>query len=173
MAGVGCFWYNGDMTDIEWAEIRFQYEAGISQRTLATKYGVSQATISRRAGKENWCITERITPVSLIRSDAQDKKTDVLIVADTLLDKVAEQAETVDDPRDIKNLADTLSQIHKIKLTSHSSDKPTASGIPAELLPYATLDELAQLDSIVKAIEERKLQAEQEAAGVRPLRKHS
>jgi hypothetical protein len=52
-----------------------------------------------------------------------------------------------------------------------ADQRPTASGLPAELLPYATLDELAALDAIVKAIEERKLQQEQEAAGVRPLRR--
>src|SRR6266566_8969108 len=48
-----------DMTrskDIDWAAIKTEHEQGISQRSLAAKYGISQASISKRAIKEQWVV---------------------------------------------------------------------------------------------------------------------
>src|SRR6266566_3615661 len=48
-----------DMTrskNIDWAAIKTEHEQGISQRSLAAKYGISQASISKRAIKEQWVV---------------------------------------------------------------------------------------------------------------------
>ncbi len=42
--------------DIDWAAIKTEHEQGISQRSLAAKYGISQASISKRAIKEQWVV---------------------------------------------------------------------------------------------------------------------
>lgn len=163
------------MTD--WPTIRAQYEQGISQRSLAVKYGISQAAISKHAKKETWVVSEVIIPQSAITDDNSEpvetsEQTTVEIVEKALRSLAQHLSEDNMDLKSHKLFADALSQYVKLKLlVAPADERPTASGLPAELLPYATLDELAALDSIVKAIEERKLQQEQEAAGIRPLKR--
>jgi hypothetical protein len=40
--------------DIDWAQVRAEYEGGASLRTLAVKYGVSKSVIGERKYKEKW-----------------------------------------------------------------------------------------------------------------------
>lgn len=45
---------------MNWRKIKAEYIAGgISQRALAVKYGISQATVERRAKKEKWTAKRR------------------------------------------------------------------------------------------------------------------
>ena len=45
---------------MSWRKIKAEYIAGgISQRALAEKYGISQATVERRAKKEKWTAKRR------------------------------------------------------------------------------------------------------------------
>lgn len=45
---------------MNWRKIKAEYLAGgISQRALAEKYGISQATVERRAKKEKWTAKRR------------------------------------------------------------------------------------------------------------------
>ncbi len=74
----------------------------------------------------------------------------------------------------IQILMDALSQVHKINLTS-ASDKPTESGIAAELLSYFDTEQLhewseleAQQDAILEAVQAYKLEQEQ---GIKSIRK--
>jgi len=168
----------------DWFLIRSEYEQGISQNTLAKRHGISQQAISKRARKEAWQVLammpEVVSPTTSYNQTQPDPDENIptIEIVEKALRSLAQHLNENEDGymdlRSHKLFADALSQYVKLKLlVAPADDNPTASGLPAELLPYATLDELAALDSIVKAIEERKLQAEQEAAGVRPLRKHS
>lgn len=164
---------------VDWFLIRSEYEQGISQNTLAKRHGISQQAISKRARKEEWQILEMmpqvVSPTTSYNQPDPDEDTPTIEIVERALRSLAQHLNEDDGKMDLKShklFADALSQYVKLKLLVAPADqRPTASGLPAELLPYATLDELAALDSIVKAIEERKLQAEQEAAGVRPLRR--
>ena len=47
-------------TGVNWRKIKAEYIAGgISQRAIAQKYGISQATVERRAKKEKWTAKRR------------------------------------------------------------------------------------------------------------------
>lgn len=54
---------------INWTNIRAEYEQGASQRSLSTKYGVSQARISQIAKRDGWIIAPLIIPTQLITPD--------------------------------------------------------------------------------------------------------
>jgi hypothetical protein len=47
---------------IDWQAIQAEYEQGISQRSLAAKYNLSQPAISQYAKSHGWLITRLITP---------------------------------------------------------------------------------------------------------------
>jgi hypothetical protein len=53
----------------DWQAIRAEYEQGASQRSLATKYGISQAAISKRCLKEGWVIASVVMPTESVVSD--------------------------------------------------------------------------------------------------------
>lgn len=166
------------MSTIDWPAIREKFEQGISQRTLARRYGVNQASISRRANKEAWNINPRITPASERISDAlPEKPPETLAEAvEALIQKVIVYAQRDNlEVKDVKLLADAISQFHKIRLTSPSTQQFTESGFPADLLTYLTTDQLAEIaqhrqamDEVLEVAKARKLEAEQ---GIHTLRK--
>lgn len=167
-------------SSVDWPAIRAQYEQGVSQKTLGAHHNVSQQAISKRARKEGWTV-EQVVPLVVSPTTSYnntqppaDEDIPTIEIVEHALRSLAQHLNNNDemDLRGHKLFADALSQYVKLKLLVAPSDQqPTASGLPAELLPYATLEELSSIEAIMKTIEERKLQQEQEAAGVRPLRR--
>lgn len=46
--------------EVDWTAIQADYEAGLSLRTLAAKYGPSKSTIQNRAKAEQWTVGQKI-----------------------------------------------------------------------------------------------------------------
>jgi Zn-dependent peptidase ImmA (M78 family) len=83
---------------VDWNAIKTEYIAGgTSYRKLCEKYGVSRTTLQRKAKDENWvelrsqaqakAETKIVTNVSRKQAETANK---IIIVADKLLDKIAE-----------------------------------------------------------------------------------
>lgn len=151
----------------DWQAIRAEFEQGISQRSLALKYGTTQASISRHATKEHWCITPRIIPVSVIQETAEE------LSERDLVQKALNQLAVYLDGEGLiglnqhKLFADALSQYIKLKML-FPSDQPTASGIAADLLPFLEMHELTriselqeQIDALLEIASARKLEQTQ------------
>jgi hypothetical protein len=164
------------MTPDQWQEIRTKFEQGISQRTLATKYDVSQSAISQKAKKDQWVITPLIIPQNLITPDKSpaDETSDMALIEKALAQLATFLNNGLADLRDHKLFADALSQYIKLKLIS-PSDKKTESGLAADMLPYFDTDQLhqwseleEQQDAILEAVQARKLETEQ---GIKSIRK--
>ena len=125
------------MSTPDWEAIRADYVAnGLSYRELGKKYGVSHATVARRAGREGWmkqsatiCDTVRDTVNTAIEKQKTDAMLTMLHAADTMaevLDGLAHATKRVlsDDAVNIKQVEslvraininmETLSQLHGI-----------------------------------------------------------
>jgi hypothetical protein len=156
---------------IDWPTIRFQFEHGASKNTLAGVHGVSRQAIIKRARQEGWVVQQVTSPVTPVTDEI-----------DTSAPAIAEQARSIiatymqqnPDYKVLKMLMDSLSQAHKIELTS-PSDKPTASGTPLELMPFLTNEQLSRLadlrhemDEILETATAQKLEAN---TGIMSIRK--
>lgn len=125
------------MSTPDWEAIRADYVAnGLSYRELGKKYGVSHATVARRAGREGWvrqsatiCDTVRDTVDTAIVEQKTDAMLTMIRAADTMaevLEGLANAAKRVlsDDAVNIKQVEslaraininmDTLSQLHGV-----------------------------------------------------------
>ena len=61
-------------TGVSWRKIKAEYIAGgISQRALAEKYGISQATVERRAKKEQWTAKRKAAEGKAIEKVSEKK----------------------------------------------------------------------------------------------------
>lgn len=111
---------------MDWSKIRAEYiEGGISYRKIAEKYNVSFNTLKRIAIKERWtdlrekadhkATTETVKNVGNRKGK---HSTNVLKVADKLLDKITDMLEnmtTVYDTQSIKHLTSALKDLKDIK----------------------------------------------------------
>ena len=88
---------------IDWNAIKTEYiTTDTSYRKLAQTYGVDQATIARRAKKEDW-VSKRQQNVSTVQakivdaiSDKQvDRATKLLTASDKLMEKVVEYMDSM------------------------------------------------------------------------------
>jgi transcriptional regulator with XRE-family HTH domain len=167
---------------IDWPSIRQKFEQGISQRSLAKEYGIRQATISEYATKEGWQkfsrispIPDRITDTPLDTLDSSDSTS----IANFALSDLANHLSGTPEHAKLqltqhKLFADSFSQYVKAKLLL-PSDKPIASGIDSTLLPYLTIEELAEMseyrakeEAILEVARSRKLESE---TGIRSIKK--
>ena len=105
----------------DWQKIQTEYiTSDTSYRKLADKYGIDQATIARKAKKEDW-VSKRQQHLSevqakILSADMEgkvDRAERLMSVADKLLEKV-EQWVAMGEPisaNSIKNLSDALKNI--------------------------------------------------------------
>lgn len=109
---------------MDWKRIKAEYIAGgTSYRKLAEKYNVPFGTLRRIAKQEEW--TQKRTQVEhnvdtgIVDSVSQKetkKAVDIIDVADKLLDKIEELAETlVVDTQSLKQLTSALKDLKEIK----------------------------------------------------------
>ena len=167
-------------TSTNWQTIRDAYEhQGVSQRTLATQYHVSQSAISKHCIAEGWVLKSVVTPVSQPLIDNfpdPDEITTPAIAAKLLqhIDRIVREEPDTLDPRAIKLLCDGLSQIYKIQIMAAAHEQPTTkSGIPAELLAFLSMDKLQilaehrrRIDDILDEARSKMLESE---AGIRTI----
>jgi tRNA-dihydrouridine synthase len=116
----------------DWAKIEAEYiTTDTSYRKLADKYNVDQATIARKAKKEDWVSKRQhhisTTQAKVLAADAQqkvDRASRLKSVADKLLDRVEDIVEY--DQRltasAIKNLSDALKNIKEAQMIRTAED---------------------------------------------------
>ena len=116
----------------DWQKIRAEYiTTDISYRKLADKYGLDQATVARRAKKEDWVSKRQHhadkTQAKILNADTKNKADRVgrlMTVADKLLKKV-ELAVDQEGPISagaIKNLSDALKNIRETQMIRSELD---------------------------------------------------
>ena len=116
----------------DWQKIKTEYiTTDTSYRKLADKYGVDQATIARRAKKEEWVSSRQHhadkTQAKILTADTKnkaDRAARLMTVADKLLRKV-EQTVDMEGPLSataLKNLADALKNIKETQMVRTAED---------------------------------------------------
>ena len=116
----------------DWQKIKTEYiTTDTSYRKLAQKYEVDQATIARRAKKEDWVSSRQRhadeTQAKILTADTKkkaDRATRLCTVADKLLNKI-EQAVDQEAPISagaIKNLSDALKNIRDAQMLKSDGD---------------------------------------------------
>ena len=116
----------------DWQKIKTEYiTTDTSYRKLADKYGIDQATIARRAKKEDWVSNRQHhadeTQAKILTADTKNKADRVarlMTVADKLLRKV-EQMVDVEGPisaTSLKNLTDALKNIKETQMVRTAED---------------------------------------------------
>ena len=116
----------------DWQKIQTEYiTSDTSYRKLADKYGIDQATIARKAKKEDWVSKRQHhadkTQAKILDADTKnkaDRAARLMTVADKLLKKV-ELAVDQDGPISagaIKNLSDALKNIRETQMIRSDQD---------------------------------------------------
>ena len=116
----------------DWAKIEAEYiTTDTSYRKLADKYNVDQATIARKAKKEDWVSKRQqhisTTQAKVLAADAQQKvdgASRLKNVADKLLDRVEDIVEYDQHltATAIKNLSDALKNIKEAQMIRTAED---------------------------------------------------
>ena len=116
----------------DWAKIEAEYiTTDTSYRKLADKYNVDQATIARKAKKEDWDSKRQqhisTTQAKVLAADAQqkvDRASRLKNVADKLLDRVEDIVECDQHltASAIKNLSDALKNIKEAQMIRTAED---------------------------------------------------
>ena len=118
----------------DWNKIKTEYiTTDTSYRKLADKYGIDQATVARRAKKEDW-VSKRQQNASRTQarivnaiSDKQvDRATNLISVSDLLLAKVKSlletNAEVLSDTQSMKHISGVLKDIKDIQMIRSDAD---------------------------------------------------
>jgi tRNA-dihydrouridine synthase len=137
----------------DWQAIETEYiTTNTSYRKLADKYGIDQATISRKAKKEDW-VSKRQRHISetqakVLAADTKQKvsRAEKLIgVADLLLDKVKQLVESDEtiflDTQGMKHISGVLKDIKEIQMIRSDADMAEQEARIAKLRREAEKDE--------------------------------
>lgn len=138
---------------MDWQKIKTEYiTTDTSYRKLAQKYGIDQATIARRAKKEDW-VRERQQHISdtqakIIKSignQQASRAARLQTVADKLLGKVENLLEDVDphelDTQSMKHISGVLKDIKEIQMIRSDADMREQEARIANLHRQAEKDE--------------------------------
>ena len=135
----------------DWQKIQTAYiTSDTSYRKLADKYGIDQATIARKAKKEDW-VSKRQQHLSevqakILSADMEgkvDRAERLMSVADKLLEKV-EQWVAMGEPisaNSIKNLSDAIKNIKEVQMIRTAEDVEEQKVRIANLRKQAEKDE--------------------------------
>ena len=101
---------NKHETGVSWRKIKAEYIAGgISQRAIAEKYGISQATVERRAKKEKWTAKRRQAEGKSIEK-VTEKKAEVVadnaVMLERIKTKLLKKLDSMVDAYPDKNVAE-------------------------------------------------------------------
>lgn len=115
---------------MDWKRIKAEYIAGgTSLRKLAEKYGVSFSTIQKKSMEEKWGnlrkksrrkVEEKIID-SVVDKEAK-KATDIIDVADKLLEKIYGMLNDDYNTQNIKNLTSALKDLKEVKGYKSAAD---------------------------------------------------
>ena len=118
----------------DWNKIKTEYiTTNTSYRKLADKYGIDQATIARRAKKEDWvskrqqnAIRTQAKIVDAISNKQVDRAANLISVSDLLLSKVKSlleiDAEVLSDTQSMKHISGVLKDIKDIQMIRSEAD---------------------------------------------------
>ena len=116
----------------DWQKIKTEYiTTDTSYRKLADKYGIDQATISRKAKKEDWVSKRQHhlseTQAKVLAADTEkkvDRASRLMTVADKLLEKVEQWVEMGEpiSANSIKNLSDAIKNIKEVQMIRTAED---------------------------------------------------
>lgn len=124
---------------MNWRRIKAEYVAGgISQRALAEKYGISQATVERRAKKEKWTTKRREAEGKSIEKVAEKTAeivADNAVVLERIKSKILAKVEKMVDAYDTD-------------ATEYSTVQKTEKGKKAAILKYKIRDLAAVYESL-------------------------
>lgn len=147
----------------DWQKIKTEYiTTDTSYRKLADKYGIDQATISRKAKKENW-VSKRQHHISETQAKILDADTEEKVdravrlkaVADKLLEKVEQYVDT-DGPitaASLKNLSDTLRNIKDTQMIRTDEDVEEQKARIAKLRKEAEKEERSDNTIVIQFAE--------------------
>ncbi len=150
-----------------WKGIRFEYvTTGQSYRDLCDKYGISLATLSRRAKREGWpemrkLNDDKVTAKALEAYNEKEiqKRLDLIEAADVLLERVG-LVFTLNpelDVKDIRGLAAALKDIKDVKNTE--------ADIREQEAKIRNLEKQASDDAQVVSVEFRMPEGQEDYAG--------
>ena len=150
-----------------WKGIRFEYvTTGQSYRDLCDKYGISLATLSRRAKREGWpemrkLNDDKVTAKALAAYNEKEiqKRLDLIEAADVLLERVG-LVFTLNpelDVKDIRGLAAALKDIKDVKNTE--------ADIREQEAKIRNLEKQASDDAQVVSVEFRMPEGQEDYAG--------
>ena len=150
-----------------WKGIRFEYvTTGQSYRDLCDKYGISLATLSRRAKREGWpemrkLNDDRVTAKALEAYNEKEiqKRLGLIEAADVLLERVG-LVFTLNpelDVKDIRGLAAALKDIKDVKNTE--------ADIREQEAKIRNLEKQAADDAQVVSVEFRMPEGQEDYAG--------
>ena len=135
----------------DWKKIETEYiTTDTSYRKLAEKYGIDQATIARRAKKEDWVSNRQHhlseTQAKILTADTEqkvDRAVRLMTVADKLLDKVEQWVEMGDpiSATHIKNLSDAIKNIKEVQMIRTEEDIEEQNARIAKLRKEAEKEE--------------------------------
>lgn len=118
----------------DWQKIKTEYiTTNTSYRKLAEKHGLDQATIARRAKKEDWvskrqqnAIRTQAKMVNAISDKQVDRAANLISVSDLLLSKVKSlletDAEVLSDTQSMKHISGVLKDIKEIQMIRSEAD---------------------------------------------------
>lgn len=102
-------------TGVNWRKIKAEYIAGgISQRAIAEKYGISQATVERRAKKEKWTDKRRQAEgksIEKVTEKTADEVADNAVTLQRIKAKLLKRVETMIDGFPDTNAAEMREKI--------------------------------------------------------------
>ena len=150
-----------------WKGIRFEYvTTGQSYRDLCDKYGISLATLSRRAKREGWpemrkLNDDKVTAKALEAYNEKEiqRRLDLIEAADVLLERVG-LVFTLNpelDVKDIRGLAAALKDIKDVKNTE--------ADIREQEAKIRNLEKQASDDAQVVSVEFRMPEGQEDYAG--------
>ena len=124
---------------MNWRKIKAEYIAGgISQRAIAEKYGISQATVERRAKKEKWTTKRREAEgksIEKVTEKTAEVVADNAVVLERIKSKILAKVEKMVDAYDTD-------------ATEYSTVKKTTKGKKAAILKYKIRDLAAVYESL-------------------------
>ena len=135
----------------DWKAIETEYiTTNTSYRKLADKHGIDQATISRKAKKEDWVSKRQHhlseTQAKILDADTEkkvDRAARLMTVSDKLLEKV-EQLVDQEGPishNAIKNISDALKNLKEVQMIRSDADMREQEARIAHLQKQAEKEE--------------------------------